>query len=308
MRGFNAVVSIAVVAATALGLQACGSSSSSSSSTTKASSASSATSKQSRLGDCSQIRSQYPGLPTSIDVAISPYNAELEKVNPQDPSQIEGVEPDLLSLVARCLGFKYNYQSQAFASVIAAVTSGRAEMGLTAIFVTPARAKVFDIVSHMKSVDQVISTPGAAKKIQSVNDLCGLTVAEDVGSAEVAYVQQLSAACTKSGRSAIKLQQYQDIATLFLATSQGRADATINSDTLSRDALKQFSGKLVGGPYAPDLTFIIGLGVSRKVHNLGPAVAAATAEIQKLGLDEKILVKWGFPASAEVPAKLYGTS
>jgi polar amino acid transport system substrate-binding protein len=308
MRGLKAVGSIAVVVAVVLGLQACGSSSSSSSSATTTSTSSSATSKQSGLGDCSQIRAQYPGLPTSIDVAISPYNAELEKVNPQDPSQIEGVEPDLLALVAQCLGFKYSYSAQAFASVIAAVSSGRADMGLTAIFVTPARAKVFDIVSHMKSVDQVISTTSAAKKIQSINDLCGLTLAEDVGSAEVAYAQQLSTACTKRGRPGIKVQQYQDISTLFLATSQGRADATINSDTLSRDALKQYSGKLVGGPYAPDLTFIIGLGVSKKVHNLGPAVAAAVAEIQKLGLDEKILVKWGFPASAEVPAKLYGTS
>lgn len=304
MKRLNAVASIGSIVICAVALQACGSSSASSSSSAGRDSASASGSGGS-LGDCSHIRAQYPGLPKSINIAISPYNAELEKVNPTDPTQIEGVEPDLIADVGKCLGFTYNYSPQAFPSVIAAVQSGRSDIGLTAIFVTPARTKVFDIVSHMKSVDQVVSTTAAASKIHSINDLCGVTLAETVGSAEVAYAQQLSAACTKAGHSAIKVQQYQDIGTLFLTVSQGRADATINSDTLSRDAIKQYHGKLVAGPFAKQLTFIIGIGVARKVPKLAQAVTAAVAEIQKLGLDTQILEKWGFPGSAEVAAKLY---
>lgn len=256
--------------------------------------------------DCKAIRAKHPGLPSSLSVAISPYNAELERTNPKNPSQMQGVEPDLLALVAKCLNFKYSYSAMSFSSVIAAVQGGRTELGLTAIFVTPARAKVFQIVSHMKSVDQVVLNKDAAAKVHSLNDLCGLTIAETVGTAEVAYVDKLSKKCTQRGKAPIKTQQYQDIASLFLNTALKRTDATINSDTLTTDALKKFKGKLVAGPYVKNLTFVIGLGVSKRVKGLGQAVTAAVKEIQKLGMDRKILVKWGFPASAQVPAKLYG--
>jgi polar amino acid transport system substrate-binding protein len=257
---------------------------------------------------CSDIRGQYPDIPKSLTVAISPYNANLESIDPQDPTKMQGVEPELLSNIAQCLNFNYTYSTQQFAGVIAAVSNNRADIGLTAIYITAPRLQVMDLVSHMKSVDQVVMNSNVAANIQSTDDLCGLTLGEDVGSAEVAYVQMLSDNCTNEGKPAINLQQYQDIGTLFLTTSQGQVDATINSDTLTASALNQYPGSLQAGFYVNDLQFVIGIAVSNNEPRLAQAVTAALQEIQNEGIDGAILTKWQFPAEAQVPAQLYDAS
>lgn len=291
-------VRVLVSVLTGILLAACGSSSSQSTA-----------SPSSLSSQCQSIRTQYPNLPKQLTVAVSPFNSHLEMIDPANPNSIIGVEPDLITAISNCLGFTFTYQSEAFAAVIASLTSGGAQLGITGLFITPARTKVIDLVSHMASVDQVYTTPSLGPQLKVPLDLCGKKIGETVGTAEATYVQNLSTQCVSGGKSAIQQLQYPDIASLFVNLANGNTDVTINSDTLAAQVLQQYTGKIVTGFLVTDLSYSIGIGIGKSTASTGlpDAVNAAVKWLQDSGADVKILTKWGFPASSLVPAQLYSS-
>jgi polar amino acid transport system substrate-binding protein len=254
---------------------------------------------------CAQIRHQYPHLPGELTVAVSPYNANSEKIDPQEPSKIIGLEPSMISEIASCLHFTYTYSNQSFAGVIAAVTSGADQMGITGIYVTPARVKVIDLVSYRRSSEQAVLNSSIASKVHTVDDFCGLTSGVTTGSIELGYLQSLSQKCQEMGKRPIQIQVFQDVASISLALANGRLDFSIGASELVSPEVKQYSGKLVAGFIIPDLGFDIGIGVSKKEPELAHATLAAVKAIQKAGIERRLLAQWGYPPSTQVPAVLY---
>jgi polar amino acid transport system substrate-binding protein len=284
-------------------LAACGSGNSSPSISSSSGAQASLTSQ------CAPLRTQYPNIPKQWTVAVSPFNGNLEEVDPTNPSNIIGVEPDLISEIGQCLGTTFTYASQPFAGVIASLTSGTAQLGITGLFIKPDRVKVIDMVSHMTSTDELYTTPALNAQIKSPLDMCGRNIGETVGTAEATYVDSVSTQCTAAGKQAINQPHFQDIAALFANTVNGRIDGTINSDALAPQVLKQYAGQLVAGFTVPTFRFSIGIGVSKLTASTGlpDAVTAALKLIQSNGDDAKILKKWNFPASAQVPVVLSST-
>ena len=165
-RRSGAFTGISVVAlAASLALVACSSSSPSSTSSTSTSTpanASAAIDGSTALGStCATIRSKYSGLPTSMSVGTSNSEPPDAYANPKDPSQIIGLEPDIMALVAQCLGFKYTYVPAGFDNVIASVQSGRTPLGIEGVFVTAAREQVLDFVPYRVSEEQAVARPSA---------------------------------------------------------------------------------------------------------------------------------------------------
>jgi polar amino acid transport system substrate-binding protein len=269
----------------------------------------SAAAANSLVSKCAPIRSQYPNIPKQWTVAVSPFNGNLEEVDPTNPSNIIGVEPDVIAAISQCLGTTYTYDSEPFASVIVSLTSGTAQVGITGLFIKPSRVAVIDMLSHMTSTDELYTTPALAPAMQSPLDMCGHTIGETVGTAEAAYVASISTQCTTSGKAAIQQPQFQTIADLFVNITSGRIDGSINSDALAPQVLKQYKGKLAVGFSVPSFRFSIGIGISKLTASTGlpSAMTAALQMIQANGDDAKILTKWGFPATAEVPAVLSST-
>jgi polar amino acid transport system substrate-binding protein len=278
---------------------ACGSSST----TTTTSSSAGAGSLASQ---CSSIRSQFPNIPKQWNVAVSPFNGNLEEVDPANPNNIIGVEPDLISEMSQCLGTTFTYASQPFAGVITSLTSGTAQLGITGLFIKPDRVKVIDMLSHMTSTDELYTTPALAAQIKTPLDMCGRTIGETVGTAEATYTESVSTQCTQAGKPAIQQPHFQDIGALMTNIANGRIDGTINSDALAPQVLKQYTGQIAAGFSVPSFRFSIGIGISRLTipSGLPDAAAAAMKKIQANGDDAKILKRWGFPASAQVPAVL----
>lgn len=261
------------------------------------------------VSKCAPIRSQYPHIPKQWTVAVSPFNGNLEEVDPTNPANIIGVEPDLIAEISQCLGTTYTYTSGPFASVIVSLTSGTAQVGITGLFIKASRVAVIDMLSHMTSTDELYTTPALAAQMKSPLDMCGHVIGETVGTAEAAYVAMISTQCTSSGKGAIQQPNFQTLADLFLNITTGRIDGSINSDALAPQVLKQYSGKLAVGFSVPSFRFSIGIGISKLTASTGlpGAMTAALQQIQAIGDDAKILTKWGFAASAEVPAVLSST-
>ena len=307
-RRSGAFTGISVVAlAASLALVACGSSSSTSgtSSTSAPPSASAAIGGSTALGStCATIRSKYSGLPGSISVGTSYSEPPDAYANPKDPSQIIGLEPDIMALVAQCLGFKYTYVPAGFDNVIASIQSGRTPLGIEGVYVTPAREQVLDFVPYRVSEEEAVARPSVASGIHSVTDFCGLTSGVTTGSVELMYLQQVSAQCVKSGKPKITINVYQDVGTIFLTLANGRLDFSIGAAELVAPALKEYGSKLSASIIVPALTFDIGIAISKHDPELAQAVAAAMLAIQANNLETPILKKWDYLPSDQVTAKL----
>jgi polar amino acid transport system substrate-binding protein len=311
-RRSGAFTGISLVAlAASLALAACGSSSSTSSTSAPASGTSSpanagaAIDGSTALGSaCATVRSKYSGLPTSMSVGTSNSEPPDAYANPKDPSQIIGLEPDIMALVAQCLSFKYTYVPAGFDNVIASVQSGRTPLGIEGVYVTPAREQVLDFVPYRVSEEEAVARPSVASGIHSVNDFCGLTSGVTTGSVELMYLQQVSAQCVKSGKPKITINVYQDVGTIFLTLASGRLDFSIGAAELVAPALKEYGSKLSASIIVPALTFDIGIAISKHDPELAQAVAAAMLAIQANNLETPILKKWDYLASDQVTAKL----
>jgi polar amino acid transport system substrate-binding protein len=308
-RRSGGITGISVVAlAASLALAACSSSSSSSSSSTSSASGSStgtAIDGSAALGtSCASIRSKYSGLPASMSIGTSNSEPPDAYANPKNPTQIIGLEPDVMTVVAACLGFKYTYVPAGFDNVIASVQSGRTPIGIEGVFVTPAREQVLDFVPYRVSEEEAVARPSVASRIHSVNDFCGLTTGVTTGSVELEYLQSVSAQCVKAGKPKITINVYQDVGTIFLTLANGRLDFSIGAAELVAPALKEYGSKLTSSIIVPALTFNIGIAISKHDPELAQAVAAAVQAIQANNLEAPLLKKWDYLPSDQVAATL----
>jgi polar amino acid transport system substrate-binding protein len=291
------------MAVTVLAVSACGSSSSSSASNSPRAGA---TDQQSAFAaKCASIRSKYSGIPTSIQVGISPFNRPYDYTNPTNPSQYVGVEPDLLTLLGTCLGFSPSYISESFPNTIASVISGRTPIGLDDLFLTAARNKELDYVIYSVAGNQVVASPSVAGGIHGPTDLCGLSGVTNPGAVALTYLQNLSHQCVSSGKKAITISLLPDIASTFLAVANGRSDFCLNSTALTEPALKQYPGKLQASFSVPSLNFLVGIAVNKDQPTLAKAIEAAMQLIQSDGQEVSILKKYELPSSVQSPAKLH---
>jgi len=254
---------------------------------------------------CANIRAKYTGLPAQITVGTSPDQRPSEYVNPNDPSQIIGLEPQLMSALAQCLNFKYTYSSQGFNNVIESVQSGRTPLGVEGVYITSAREQILDLVSYRVSEEEAIVRPDLASKIHSVTDFCGLTSGVTTGSVELAYLQQLSTQCTQAGKPKITINTYQDTSTIALSVADGRLDFSIGAAELVAPELQVYTGKIKSSIIIPELTFDIGVAISKHDPRLADAVLAGLKAMQANGLEKPMLKKWGYLPADQVAAKLY---
>jgi polar amino acid transport system substrate-binding protein len=256
---------------------------------------------------CKTIRAKYPDLPKAWDVAISPYNGALEQVDPKNPDKIIGIEPDIVQSIATCLGAKVSFKSQPFASVIKSLTSGTAQIGLTGLFVTPARVEVISMVSYMKSVDAMFTLKDNASTFQSPDDMCGKKIGQTVGTAEADYVSAYSKTCEEKGKPSIKVSLLQDLGSLYANIENKRIDGTIGSDALEPLINESYKGKIVSTFKVPTLTLPVAFGISAKTadSHLAEAVHDVMTTLHDDGTIGKLLTKWTFPDSALIEPKLY---
>jgi len=154
--------------------------------------------------------------------------------------------------------------------VIASLQSGKNPLGITSLYVTPAREKIiaFRAIPHGRGPDR--HDTRLSSKLKGPMDLCGLRTGVNPGSVELGYFTTLSAQCVKAGKKAISISVYQDISTVYLSLAQGRLDFTSGAAELTPPVLKEYPGKLVAGFLVTALSFTVALGVAKKQAKVGP--------------------------------------
>ncbi|HLJ03177.1 MAG TPA: ABC transporter substrate-binding protein [Solirubrobacteraceae bacterium] len=225
-----------------------------------------------------------------LTAATDPTYAPDEFVGP-DGHTIVGFDADLAAALGRAMGIKVQMVNATFDSIIPGLAAGKYDLAISSHNDTKDREKVVDFVDYFQAGESFFTKASGGTDISSIADICGKTVAVEKGTTEVADAQTQSAACTKAGKPAVTVLQFNDQNGANLALSSGRAELGFADTPVAAYQVKQSSGqfKLVGQSYA---NAVHGIAIP-KGSGLAPAVLAALKAIIANGQYAAVLAKWG---------------
>lgn len=209
----------------------------------------------------------------------------------EDGSTIIGMDVDLFDAVAAKLGLTTEWQNADFGTIIAGVSSGKYDVGVSSFTINDKRKEEVNMVSYFDAGTLWAVAPGNPKKVDATNP-CGLTIAVQADTVqEQEDLPPKVKACEDAGKP-ITVQPYdgQDEATAALVT--GKADAMLADSPIVAYAIDQSDGKIeaLGEIYdsAP-----YGYVIAKDDTAMADAVVAALKSLEKDGGYEAALKQWG---------------
>ena len=242
----------------------------------------------------------FPGkLVVCIDIPYPPQEMFDEHGNPT------GADPDLAAEIATRLGLEVQIENSVFDTIIAAVTSGKCDIIISAQNITADRLEQVNMIPYFKAGQAFVVTKGNPEAISEPLDLCGKSVAAESGTTEVDYVlgsgdykgAGLNKQCSEEGLDQVDMQQFQKDTDALLALSAGQVVA-------------YFADSPVAGFYAaqqPDQLELSGvtvevanegISVPKDKKGLADAVVAALKSMADDGTYLEILTKYGLEDGA----------
>ena len=189
----------------------------------------------------------------AVDLGVPPYGMTDDKMQPT------GSDIETAKLLAADWGLQFEHVPTTGAARIPSLQTGKADLVISTLSITPERAKVIDFSKGYAVLRTVIAAP-ANIALKSMADLDGKTVGTVRGTT---HDTQL----TKEGPKGMKLVRYEDDATEAQAFASGQVDifstaellvAPINKKNPARQAEVKF------GLY----TFKLAIGVKKDEKRL----------------------------------------
>lgn len=239
--------------------------------------------------------STTPDSSASSDTLIMATNANFPPYEYKDGDKIVGIDAEVAQLIADKLGKKLVIEDVEFGSIIAGVQTGKFDMGMAGMTVTPDREKSVNFTdSYATGIQSVIVTADSA--IKSLDDLKG------DGSMKFGVQQDTTGDIYASdteengGYGEDNVVRYKNGADAVQALKAGKIDAVIidnepaKSFVEANDGLKILDGAWVEEHYA--------ICVSKDNTALLNDVNSALKELIADGSVQKVVDKY-IPANAE---------
>lgn len=232
----------------------------------------------------------------TLRVAVNGTYPPLESVDPAT-NKLVGFDIDLGEAIGQRLGVKLEWQDGAFAQLIPAIQSGRADMILSGISDLPARRESLDFIDYLNSGAQFY-TLAANTTIQSAADLCGKTVGTVRSTSFPANIEAWSAEnCVKAGKPAVVVAGVDRMPLVAIELQQGRIDAAVRGSETLPTLMAQEPGvyRIVTPPFT---TVYQGIAFAKADTQLRDAVLGAVKQIFADGTYASLIAKWKLEASA----------
>lgn len=204
-----------------------------------------------------------------------------------------GIDPDLAKAVAGKLGVKFEFTNATFDGLIPAVQSKRFDVVWSAMSDTKERQDKLDFVDYFNAGTSILVKKGNPEKINTLDDLCGKTVALQRGTTQEDVATKQQDACKAAGKGAITVLPFDKDTDALTQIKNGRAVADMNDFPVAAYNAKTASNgndfQVVGeqieaGPY--------GVGFRKEDSQLRDAVQEAFKAIIADGSYDKVLAKW----------------
>ncbi|MDQ6525784.1 transporter substrate-binding domain-containing protein [Nocardioides sp. LHD-245] len=207
-----------------------------------------------------------------------------------DKGELAGLLPDLSTALGEALGQKVENEQASFENSLLGLQRGTYAW-VPGVDVTAERLEKFDFATNLIESYGFRVKAGGIDIGDTMDDLCGLSIAVTAGSSPVPVLQDLSKTCKEEGNGAIDVQTFADQATADLAVKSGRADAvTATSSGLAYQVTTEPDVWKITGPIyqAIDIGFAV-----MKGDDMAEKLVEATDEIIANGTYADILATYG---------------
>ena len=222
-----------------------------------------------------------------------------------DKGEIVGWEPDILRAAAQSLGLTLDLRPTTFNSLIPGLQAKRFDAAVGQMGVTEIREKVVDMLGTLKGNELFAALADTNITVNSLDDLCGVTVATTRGSREVEFAKGHDAACKALGKPPIDILAFNDGASAADSMISKRSQLFWVGSTAVSYFVNQSHGKTKVVGHYTDLAYI-GIAMP-KGSDMATALQAAVQHLIDDGTYQKIVQKWGLADGAIKQAPLNPT-
>jgi polar amino acid transport system substrate-binding protein len=156
---------------------------------------------------------------TSLQWAPFAYRSEKDEA--------VGIDISLMKVISAKLGLKFTFDDLKFPAIIPGITSGRYNVGVDQLSMSPERLAVVDMIPYFDTTSVLLIAAG--KPAPDPANLCGMNFVVTQGSVQVRQLNQLSEACVARNAKPITQQLYPSSAETLLAIANGRGDAFLTA-------------------------------------------------------------------------------
>ncbi|MCP2307533.1 polar amino acid transport system substrate-binding protein [Kitasatospora paracochleata] len=229
----------------------------------------------------------------------------------------DGLDPDLAKALGEVLGVRVEFVDTPFDKLIPNLHAKNYDMVMSAMTDNRQRRDGtddsgkqidpgVDFVDYFIAGTSIVVAKNNPQNIQSIDDLCGRTIALQRGTTQAAIIQRQTSACEKVKKTlTIKLTESDNEALSLVAG--GKAVADLNDFPVAAYVAQQgqngaqfavAGSQLQASPY--------GIAFTKENSELRDVTAKALDRIIRNGEYEKILGKWGVGAGAAQNAVING--
>ena len=223
-----------------------------------------------------------------------------------DKGEIAGWEIDLMRAATQSLGLQLELRPTTFDTLIPGLQANRFDAATGQMGVTVVREKVVDQIGTLFGNELFAALADNPIVINSLEDLCGVTVATTRGSREMVFADEYQPKCAAAGKKPINALAFNDGNGAAEALMSRRAEAYWLGSTAVSYFVAQSKGRTkVVGHYTD--TSYIGPALP-KGSDMAVPLQAAIQHLMDNGTYEKIVTKWGLQAGAVKKAPLNPTN
>jgi len=182
----------------------------------------------------------------------------------------KGLDADVMALIAPKMGLKERFIDTRFANLIAGLQANRYDIIASALYVTPARAKVVDYVPYAKTGGSLMVRSDDSFAPKRPEDLCGKRVGNLKGAAWVPELQKTSDAHCSS--APISVQEYPTSAEAAQALLSHGVDVVFDDAGVSKAAVAASGNRLKITSTQILFPVVMGLGVKKGNDQLLAAI------------------------------------
>ena len=230
-------------------------------------------------------------LTAAADATYSPD----EFIGP-DGTTVVGFDVDLAKALGQVMGLQINVVNATFNTIIPGLTSGKYDLGVSSFTDTKDREQQVDFVTYFSAGESFLVKASSSINIQTLNDICGLSVGVESGTTEQTDATTQDMACKSAGKPGVTVSTYPDQNSVNLALSSGRTQADFLDSQVAAYQASISNGQFkVSGPVFNTAPYGIAIP---KGNGLAPALLAALKDLMSSGIYMQTLTKWGVQAGA----------
>ncbi|WP_118184693.1 ABC transporter substrate-binding protein [Paraburkholderia phosphatilytica] len=209
-------------------------------------------------------------------------------------SKPTGVDVAMCGALAKQLGDTPDFVNLDFKGLIPALQADRFDVVCAAMYVTPERQSVIQMVPYIMASQTIIARQNA--KLASASDLCGHSASVLQGSGSMKVLQDESEKCKAAGKPEITIQAFDTQPVALRALENSSVDAFIATDSLVSYFMNHNSGyKKIATGISP---MQLGIGIPKDNAALAAKVRKGLEAMKADGTYQSILKTWGIESAA----------